>query len=516
MRTRTLIVTIVVALAAAACGGGGSAPDEVAQPEPTAPAEATGDTAPTEATDQVELTQDSPACPTEGEEFEVAKLYIEHNATDADTGVHGLFGGEAWTDLCLLAPDGTQILAVDPLEQFDDLAIADFFFESREPPNDEVSVDEILAEFPEGEYTVAGVDFEGVPRVGAATFTHDIPVEPTILWPELVEDPDEAEEVAISTSDLVVSWEPVTETLAGDPLTVTAYEVIVTMEDYDDPNGLSHPIYDVHVGPDATSLGVPSEFFEPDTVYELEVLVLEESGNQTIGLGFFMTATAGGDEEALEWEDGAEAFIELNATSGDVGFHSEFGGEPWAAATIVDVDGNEIFRASNGGSLRAQGLAGVMFESAEPDFDELSLEDFLARFPAGEYMLLGETIEGEAVASPMEFSHLIPDAPSLLAPAEDAVVDAEEGLTISWEPVTGPDGVEVEVYSVQLYPVDPPEGEDPIELNIDYTLEVPASVTEVAIPPEILMAGAEYELELMVVDAGGNRTFAVGTFATSG
>ncbi|MDA0351129.1 MAG: hypothetical protein O3A10_02820 [Chloroflexi bacterium] len=34
-------------------------------------------------------------CPTTGEEFETARLYIEHNATDEDTGVHGLFGGVA-------------------------------------------------------------------------------------------------------------------------------------------------------------------------------------------------------------------------------------------------------------------------------------------------------------------------------------------------------------------------------------------------------------------------------------
>ena len=31
------------------------------------------------------------------------------------------------------------------------------------------------------------------------------------------------------------------------------------------------------------------EFLEPNTVYELEVLALERSGNQTISVGFFMT-----------------------------------------------------------------------------------------------------------------------------------------------------------------------------------------------------------------------------------
>ena len=81
----------------------------------------------------------------------------------------------------------------------------------------------------------------------------------------------------------------VTKTLSGDPANITGYEVIITKVDHDDPNGLSRPVYDVHLGPDATSLPVPEEFFEPATLYELEVLALEVSGNQTISLGFFTT-----------------------------------------------------------------------------------------------------------------------------------------------------------------------------------------------------------------------------------
>ena len=73
------------------------------------------------------------------------------------------------------------------------------------------------------------------------------------------------------------------------PVTTTGYEVIVTKEENDDPNGFSRPVYDVHVPAALDSLSVPAEFFEPDTVYELEVLALEESGNQTITVGFFVT-----------------------------------------------------------------------------------------------------------------------------------------------------------------------------------------------------------------------------------
>ncbi|MGH2667611.1 MAG: hypothetical protein ACRDH5_00550, partial [bacterium] len=88
---------------------------------------------------------------------------------------------------------------------------------------------------------------------------------------------------------VVVSWDPVTETTTGEAIVTTGYEVIVTKEVEDDPHGFSRPTYDVHVPAAQTALTVPAEFLESDTVYELEVLALERSGNQTISVGFFRT-----------------------------------------------------------------------------------------------------------------------------------------------------------------------------------------------------------------------------------
>jgi hypothetical protein len=218
--------------------------------------------------------------------METAKLYIEHNATDADTGVHGLFGGDGWSELCLWDPEENLVLVVGPRGQLGELTVADFFFESREPPNDEYSIDDLLRDFPEGTYLAGGTDFEGNPLVGMATFTHDIPARPTITSPQLGE---EENPPAVPTEGLVVAWDPVTETVSGDPVTITSYEVIVTKVDHEDDDGLSRPVYDVHVGPEVLALEVVAPFLEPDTVYELEVLALEESGNQTISLGFFAT-----------------------------------------------------------------------------------------------------------------------------------------------------------------------------------------------------------------------------------
>jgi hypothetical protein len=212
------------------------------------------------------------------------KLYIEHNATDEDTGVHGLLGHDGLSEVCLRMPDGTKMMLVDPGETFGDLGIADFFFESREPPADEYSIAELQADFPEGEYRYSGIHPAGTAWVATAQFTHDIPAAPVITEPELAEEED-AGDVTLQTTGLVVHWDPVTETLDGAALTVPGYEVIVTQVEHDDPHGRSRPVYDVHVPADRTELDVVDGFLEPDTVYELEVLALEESGNQTISLG---------------------------------------------------------------------------------------------------------------------------------------------------------------------------------------------------------------------------------------
>ncbi len=212
-----------------------------------------------------------------------AKLYIEYNFTDDDIGVHGAFDSGGYSKLCVYDPNGTQLLTVKPLGQLEDLTMGGIFFESREPLSSEFSYEELMADFPEGQYEVRGVTFEGKGLTGSATFSHDVPAAPTIKFP--------LEDDVVSLNNLVVSWEPVTQTITGDPVTITAYEVIITKEGVeDDPNGFSNPIFDVHVPADRDSLSVSAEFLEPYTEYELEVLALEKSGNQTIGIVFFKTS----------------------------------------------------------------------------------------------------------------------------------------------------------------------------------------------------------------------------------
>jgi len=215
------------------------------------------------------------------ERFASTKLIFEYNSTDNDTGVHGLFDTTGWSELCVYDPSGRQILAVKPQGQLKDLTMGGVFFESREPPDDEISQEEILAEFPEGRYKVLGTSHEGTRLIGTAWLTHDILAAPNVTSP--------AEGDVVDPTDLVITWDPVTQTVSGDAVEISGYEVIVTNEMVEDRHGFSQPILSAHVVPSVTSLTIPSEFLEPGTKYELEVIALEESGNQTITVLFFET-----------------------------------------------------------------------------------------------------------------------------------------------------------------------------------------------------------------------------------
>lgn len=240
----------------------------------------------------VSAQEDTVACaPLAGEPTAIAtaKLFMEYNATDDDLGVHGAFDDQGWSELCVFDPNGALVLAVKPQGQLLDLTMGGIFFESREPPGDELSLDDLKSRFPEGQYEVVAASFDGTSLAGAATFTNDVPAAPAILAPTLADDEEGAGDAVVSTGNLTIEWADVIETVTGDPVTITAYEVIVTKVEHDDPHGFSQPIFDVHLPPDRNALGVPVEFLEPDTVYELEVLAIEESGNQTISVGFFAT-----------------------------------------------------------------------------------------------------------------------------------------------------------------------------------------------------------------------------------
>ena len=213
-----------------------------------------------------------------------AKLNIEHNATDRDTGFQGFVDSEGWRRLDVRGPRG-KVLTLKGRGALGNLGLTELFFETVEPENKDTSIKRMLAKLPEGNYRIAGTAQENGKRAGRtagkALLTHDIPAGPRLVSP--------AEGATVPTRGVVADWEPVSKTITGKPARIIAYQLIIE-KDADPPRhmigkfGLS-----MYLPPSVTSIDVPDGFLEPGTAYNWEVLAIERSGNQTLSSDSFKT-----------------------------------------------------------------------------------------------------------------------------------------------------------------------------------------------------------------------------------
>ena len=205
-----------------------------------------------------------------------AKLNIEHNATDEDTGFQGFIDSEGWESMEMTGPDG-KVLSFKPKGALAQLGLTELFFETVEPENVEVSIEDVLAHLPEGQYLIEGKGMEAGENTGwtsgTALLTHDIPAGPELLTPP--------EDAVVPLTGVTMSWEEVTETIDGDPVTIIAYQLIVEKDEESGPNMIGKFGLSMYLPPDVTSITLPDGFLEAETEYEWEVLAIEESGNQT-------------------------------------------------------------------------------------------------------------------------------------------------------------------------------------------------------------------------------------------
>jgi hypothetical protein len=201
----------------------------------------------------------------------------------------------------------------------------------------------------------------------------------------------------------------------------------------------------------------------------------------------------------------ATLIIEVNETDGDAGLQFFLDGEPWRSMTISDPNGNVVVDVDAAGRLRDWGLTELFSESNEPPFTEVPLAEFLARFPAGRYSFVGETIEGEKLVGAARLSHDIPEGPEITAPADGAAVN-RDGVVARWKAPPEPAGIDIVGFRVIA------TREDPLRV---YQVELPASARSVPIPAAFLQSGTEYELEIQAIEESGNWTFNTSTFSVN-
>jgi len=212
------------------------------------------------------------------EELDEAEVFIEWNSTDTDYGIQFFWDCSGFKNMKVRNTHGKLVLDIKTSRNVRAQGLTEGFFESVEPPSSELSMEEFMDRFPEGDYTFRGKGIEGEWLVGETELTHTLPAPPGNLYP--------AEDDEVSHEGFEAGFDPVTEDTEGNPIDIEFYVVVVEKED-DDP---IRQVYEVILRPVQTWVWVPEEFLEPGTEYKLEVIAQEETGNRTITeTGTFMT-----------------------------------------------------------------------------------------------------------------------------------------------------------------------------------------------------------------------------------
>lgn len=246
-------------------------------------------------------------------------------------------------------------------------------------------------------------------------------------------------------------------------------------------------------------------------------------------IGVILTAvsTVSLAEEDNEQPFGASVVI-IELTDNDIEMQVFVDGVEWKNLRVFDPEERRLLNLRAIRKLRKQGgLSELFFASEpthyledEPNFDG-TIEEFLARFPAGEYEFEGDTVNGGELEGEAILTHVLPALPEIISPVsvgdEPAVVDPDN-LVIAWEPVTtrfiGSGPVEIIEYQVIIDQVDPERDEPWVDGGTRRALiNLPGSVTSLTVPSEFLLPNTQYEFEILAIEVSGNSTISVGEFA---
>ena len=110
--------------------------------------------------------------------FAEAHIYVELNNTDGDLGFHALIDGEPWKRLTIEDIYERRILSVSNRGRLRRQGLTELFFESAEPPFDELTPEQFFKRFPEGIYEVEAKMIDGGKLESEVVFTHVMPAPP--------------------------------------------------------------------------------------------------------------------------------------------------------------------------------------------------------------------------------------------------------------------------------------------------------------------------------------------------
>jgi len=231
--------------------------------------------------------------------FSESEVFFELNDTDGDLGIHALIDGDAWKNLVVTDPLQQKVLNVWIRNRLRRQGLTEFFFESAEPPFDELEPSVFFERFPAGQYLLEARAVDGFVFEGDTELTHVIPAppQPTVNGQAMATECDDEDPAYAPTevmAPVTIAWPAVTMSHpdADGPgagvqppvaVTIQNYELVVEVESENpEPSGEPYDsVFSVKLPGWETSFTIPAEFIGLGDTFKYEVLAREESFNQT-------------------------------------------------------------------------------------------------------------------------------------------------------------------------------------------------------------------------------------------
>jgi hypothetical protein len=213
--------------------------------------------------------------------FEEARLFFELNDTDGDLGIHGLIDGDEWKRLEIEDPNEVRMLDVLVRGRLRRQGLTEIFFESAEPPFDELAPSKFFKRFPEGVYDIGGITLDGRELDSEVRLSHVLAAPAANIRVASIPAAKncDVEPLPSVRRPVTIDWDPVTRSHPrigkSGPVTVDHYELIVEREE---PKLL---IFSVMLPPERTQFTMPAGFISLGDSFKFEIVVRATNGNQT-------------------------------------------------------------------------------------------------------------------------------------------------------------------------------------------------------------------------------------------
>jgi hypothetical protein len=213
--------------------------------------------------------------------FDEARLFFELNNTDGDLGIHSLIDGDAWKRLEIDDPNDVRMLDVFVRGRLRRQGLTEVFFESAEPPFDELTPETFFKRFPEGVYDFSGLTLEGQELDSEVSLSHILAAPPENIRISEVSSAEncDVDPLPSVSTPVTISWDAVTQSHPEigkqGAMEVEHYQLVVEREE---PTLL---VFSVELPPDVTAFTIPDDFIALGDAFKFEIVVRATNGNQT-------------------------------------------------------------------------------------------------------------------------------------------------------------------------------------------------------------------------------------------